>query len=218
VNPSTGSTVRAMTAQDLIDRFGPIPLARIRLDVSPGMATEEDLLRIRDRTDRLCELVDGILVEKVMGYWESYLAGLLLHFLNHFVRQHNLGIVAGADGMMRISRRRVRIPDVSFVSWARLPPGTLPTEPIPDLVPDLAVEVLSEGNTEQEMKEKRRDIFSNGCRLMWFVDHRTATIEVFTAMDRSIVLRENQTLEGGDVLPGFSLRLTDLFTKPRPPG
>lgn len=217
MNPHPEAAVSCLTAQDLLDRFGNIPLARIRFDVPPGTATEEDLLRIHDQTDRSCELVDGILVEKVIGYWESYLAGLIIHFLNQFVLPRRLGIVAGPDGMMRITRRRVRIPDVSFVSWARLPAGRVPTEPIPDLVPDLAVEVLSEGNTDQEMQEKRRDFFTHGCRLMWFVDHRTATVDVYTALDRSFVLREGQTLEGGEVLPGFSLRLADLFAKPQAP-
>ena len=76
-------------------------------------------------------------------------------------------IVVGEAGMMRISQGLVRIPDVSFVSWDRLPEGKVPSEPIPALAPDLAVEVLSQGNTAKEMNRKRREYFEAGVRLVW---------------------------------------------------
>src|SRR5208283_3798107 len=142
---------REWTIADLLHRFGPMVVRRIRFDPPPGTATEEDVAAIHDREDRLYELVDGVLVEKTVGFYESYLAVLLATFVRIFVAERNLGIVAGADGMMRLALGLVRIPDVSFVSWDRLPGRRLPREPIPALAPDLAIEVLSPSNTRQEM-------------------------------------------------------------------
>jgi len=102
---------------------------------------------------------------------------------------------------------------VAFVNWARIPDRRVPEAPIPDLAPDLPVEVLSESNTPGEMLRKRRDYFASGTRLVWQIDHRTRTAEVFTSPMDSIVLDESQTLEGGDVLPGFTLPLAQLFAE-----
>ncbi|HQU41588.1 MAG TPA: Uma2 family endonuclease, partial [Pirellulales bacterium] len=88
-------------------------------------------------------------------------------------------------------------------------------EPVPNIVPDLAVEVLSEGNTKPEMDRKLDDYFGAGVRLVWFVEPRKKTVEVFTGKDESTVLDENATLSGGDVLPGFSMPLRPLFAKPK---
>jgi Uma2 family endonuclease len=140
---------------DLLAQLGDIPPSRILMRPAPGTATEQDviaLLNRHDRHNRLCELVDGVLVEKTMGYEESALAALLVIYLGNLLQQHDLGIVAGADGPLRLLPGLVRLPDVSFVSWNHLPSRHYPKAPIPDLVPDLAVEVLSEGNTSKEME------------------------------------------------------------------
>src|SRR5262245_45327593 len=114
-------TSTVVTLADLLERFGPIPAARIRYDPPPGTASEQDVIALEARENRLFELVDGVLVEKVMGFYESYLAMRLGRFLLAFVEQHDLSIVAGAAGMLHLAPGLVRIPDVSFVSWARLP-------------------------------------------------------------------------------------------------
>jgi Uma2 family endonuclease len=206
--PSTTPTVT-----DLLARLGNIPPHRVLLRPTPGTATEQDVIDIEAREDRLCELVDGVLVEKAMGYEESALAALLIHFLVGFVRQHDLGIVAGADGTLRLMPGLVRIPDVSFVSWDRLPGRRYPRQPIPDLAPDLAVEVLSKSNTAQEMKRKLREYFGVGVRLVWCVDPRARTVRVYTAENQSVLLTAEQTLDGGAVLPGFALPLAQLFPR-----
>ena len=105
------------TVADLQRRFGPIPFSRIRQNPPPGTATEDDVLWLNDHEDRLCELVDGILVEKTVGLEESWLAVRLAGLLSLFVDPSNLGLVTGADGMYRLSQGLVRIPDVAFVSW-----------------------------------------------------------------------------------------------------
>ena len=140
-------TIPDLTVADLLEQFGPLPLNRIRLDPAPGTATEEDVVRIHLREDRLYELVDGVLVEKTMSLYESYLAALLLRLPGNFVDQHDLGFVLGADGMVRLAPGLVRIPDVSFMSWKRLGSKRVPRKPMANLAPDLAVEVLSPSNT-----------------------------------------------------------------------
>ena len=201
------------TAMDLGQRFGSLPLRRIRFDPFPGTATEQDVLDLHQREDRLYELIDGVLVEKPMAFRESCLASFLVTMLKVFAMRHNLGTVAGADGMMRLWPGRVRIPDVAFISWDRLPGRRLPDAPIPDLAPDLAVEVLSPSNTDEEMRQKRQDYFDAGTRLVWIVEPVSRTVAVWTAPDQSTFFREDETLDGGTVLPGFSLPLRQLFAE-----
>jgi Uma2 family endonuclease len=207
------STAAIKTLADLLEQLGGIAPDRVRFRPAPGTATEEDVLAIHDREDRLYELVHGVLVEKAAGIRESLLAIALASLLRGFVMPRHLGIVTGAVGMMRLFLGLVRIPDVAFLSWERLPNRRVPTEPLPELAPDLAVEVLSMGNTPREMARKRQDYFAADVHLVWQVDPRTRTVEVFTAPDQSTVLHEAQTLDGGTVLPGFTLPLQELFSE-----
>lgn len=205
-------TVLSLT--DLAARFGAMPAWRIRSIPPPGTATLEDVIAIHEHENRRCELVDGILVEKTVGFYESILAVALARRLAEFVEAHNLGVVSGEGGMMQLFPGLVRIPDVAFASWKELPEDVT-DEPVPHVVPDLAVEVLSEGNTKPEMDGKLDDYFGAGVRLVWFVDARKKIVEVFTSKQTSTVLAEHDTLTGGEVLPGFSLPLKPLFAKPQ---
>src|SRR5579885_380445 len=130
-----------MTVAELLKKLGGIPAERVLLDPPPGKATEKDVLSVERREGRLCELVEGVLVEKAMGLEESFLAGWLLHLLYQFLAKHKLGFLTAPDGALRLWPGLVRIPDVSFISWDQLPNRKIPKRPIPDLYPDLAVEV-----------------------------------------------------------------------------
>jgi Uma2 family endonuclease len=204
------------TVADLLEQLGGIDPRRVRLRPAPGTATEDDVLDIHDRTGRIYELVDGVLVEKTMGLLESTLASWIGYLLQTFLQQHDLGFLAGEAGATRLMPGLVRIPDVSFISWDQLPKREVPTDPLPDLAPALAVEVLSEGNTEQEMARKLREYFQSGVRLVWLVDPIPRTVRVYTAPDQSVVLTEEQTLDGGDVLPGLTLPLRTVFSRVPP--
>jgi Uma2 family endonuclease len=203
------------TAADLVERFGAIPLSRVHQNPAPGTATEQDVIEISEHEDRLCELIDGTLVEKTVGLYESYLAVLLIELLSSYVRKHKLGIVLGEAGMMRLAPGLVRIPDVSFVSSHRLPDGRVPRESIPDLVPDLAVEVISRHNTRKEMERKLQDYFTAGVQLVWYVYHSPRReVRVYVSPTEYSTVDESGTLDGGAVLPGFTLALKDLFAEP----
>jgi len=200
------------TLGDLLERLGGVPAERVRYFPLPGTATEQDVIEIEARENRLCELVDGVLVEKTMGYRESYLAILIATLLNNFVQPRKLGAVTGADGMMRLFPGLVRIPDVAYVSANRLPGAKIPTEPIPSLAPDLVVEVVSESNTQREMDRKRGEYFRAGVLLIWLIDHRARSAAVFTDPGKDpLLLDQNGILDGGVVLRGFSLSLRSLF-------
>src|SRR5579871_3766290 len=101
---------------DLVHRLGNVPLDRIRFHPAPGTATVEDVRRLQEQEDILCELIEGVLLEKVMGYTESNLAALIAGLLNVFVIPTNLGIVTGPDGTVELMPHLVRIPDVAFTN------------------------------------------------------------------------------------------------------
>ena len=118
------------TLADVIAGIGGVPLGRIRASPSLGTATEADVIRERKSPGRrLCELVDGILVEKPMGAKESILACELIHLLSIHVRGNRLGVILGEAGMLQLFPGRVRIPHVSFIPWDQTPRGRWPDTP-----------------------------------------------------------------------------------------
>jgi Uma2 family endonuclease len=201
------------TFADLLNRLGGVPLERIRFRPFPGTATVQDVIDIERQEGKLCELVEGVLLEKVMGLIESALAGLLIEVLGAFVVPRNLGIVTGADGTVELMSGLVRIPDVAFISWDRLPGRRYPTAPIPQLAPNIAVEVLSRSNTPGEMSVKRQDYFTAGVELVWEIDPDARTVAVYPSATDVTTLTETDTLDGGSVLPGFTLPLQQLFAE-----
>lgn len=210
---STATLLEIQTLADLLDRLGGIPLDRIRFHPAPGSAVEADVVEAEERENRLCELIDGVLVEKPMGFRESILAGAVVQFLREFVVPSNLGHVTGADGMMRLFPGLVRIPDAAFVSWDSLPGGRLPAEPIPDLVPDLAVEVLSNSNTPREIQRKLAEYFDSGVKLVWIIDPDPRTLAVYTAPGEFRLFQSSESIDGGSVLPEFVMSLAELFSE-----
>jgi Uma2 family endonuclease len=176
----------------------------------PGTATKDDLLKPENKN---CELVDETLVEKPVGMRESLLAIWIGHLFQDHVHSRNLGLITGADGTYEVLLGLVRLPDVAFVSWDRLPGRRVPDEPIPNVVPDLAVEVLSPSNTAKEMARKRGEYFRAGVRLVWEIDPRTRTARVYTSETAFADLTTADALDAGSVLPGFQLPLAVVFAE-----
>ena len=200
---------------EVLRGLGGLSPERVRLHPTPGEATEDDVTRIESSDDRLFELVDGVLVEKTGDIGQSLLAASLASSLLSYVDGKDLGVVLGGVAALRLRPGLVRIPDVSFISWDQMPSGEFPSQLIPDLYPDLAVEVLSDSNTAAEMERKLAEYFEAGCRLVWIVDPKTHTADIYTSPTDCQHLRASQSLDGGDVLPGFKLPLKELFASTR---
>ena len=200
------------TVADLIHRLGDIPADRILLEPAPGTATEKDVARWLDGPNkRLVELIDGVLVEKAMGTREGLLANFISRRIGNFAEEHELGLTGGGDSPFRLRLGLVRLPDVSFISWDRIPGGEFPDDAIAGLIPDLAVEVLSRSNTRAEIDLKLDHYFTAGVRLAWVIDPKTQKAIAHTSRHRIREIGIEGELVGGKVLPGFRLSLRDVF-------
>jgi Uma2 family endonuclease len=199
---------------DIHHRLGGVPLHRIRAIPAPGTATEEDLLRAGQP---ICELVDGVLVEKPVGDRESFLASAINARLFAFCEAGKLGVILGEAGYFRLEGKQLRAPDVSFTPWSSFPNHDLPREAYWSVAPALAVEVLSEDNTTAEIGRKIAEFFAAGTRLFWVIDPVARAAQVYTSPAKFKEFDESGTLDGGKVLPGFKLALSDLFSVAEPP-
>jgi Uma2 family endonuclease len=201
------------TLADVLHDLGGVSLKRIRMKPAPGRATEADLIRIRTHEKRLYELVYGVLVEKAMGAAQAYMALFLDRRLGRYIEENDLGLTMGADGPTRLLEGLVRLPDLSFFSWDRIPSKEIPSTPIAGVVPNLAVEIISEGNTRAEINRKLKEYFLAGVELAWVIDPYKRIVAVYTAPDEMTTLPETGTLDGGTVVPGFTMPIKGLFVR-----
>ncbi len=165
------------------------------------------------RTNHTCELIDGILVEKTTGLFESALACVVAYLLHCYLDSRDLGIILGTDGVLEILPGQIRAADVSFIRWERFPGRKLPSEDIFAVAPDLTIEIISEGNTTEEMDRKLRDFFEAGVRLVWYIEFSTRAARAYTAVGEWTEISPNGSLLGGEVLPGFELPLAEAFAR-----
>ncbi len=164
------------TIADLLESLGGIPARRVLFNPVPGTATERDVVDLHERHNRRYELVNATVVEKAIGFDESFFALFLSVALVDYLRTHDLGKPVGNGAMMRLFAGLVRVPDVAFISWERYPRKKRRRGEIPTLAPDLVVEVLRKDNTPKEMARKLREYFEAGVRLVWYVDPSKRTV------------------------------------------
>lgn len=176
--------------------------------------TVEDFYAFLDaqENDRRYELIEGEIVEMPPSSNPNSRLALRLGLrLNIFVENNDLGYVMGADGGYTLSPGTVRIPDCSFVSKDRFPDG------LPDRIeggPDLAVEVISPSETATAIMKKVRMYLDAGTRLVWVIYPEDQVIDVYQPTEQGYLLQTvvaSGSLQGGDVLLGFSLALKSLF-------
>lgn len=205
----------AATIADLLACLGDISPERVRLHPAPGHATYHDLVRANQQHHGpICEWVEKTLVEKAMGFHESWLAFIIMGQFDSYLLANDLGMCTGPDGVMRILPEIGRAPDISFISWKLLPGGKPPPrdEKVPAVVPDLVVEVLSESDTPREMARKREEYFRAGVNVVWEIDPATRSAVVYTGKGVTQV-PVNGTLACEEILPGFVLSLQQVFDR-----
>jgi Uma2 family endonuclease len=201
------------TVAALLKSLGNIPSDRVRLEPHPGTATVKDALRILAHEGRICELIDGVLVEKPMSGYESVLGGVFVQLFRNYLDQNPLGVVLGADGLLRILPGQLRAPDAAFIRFERIPDPEPKFGRAPRWIPNLAVEVLSPGNTAREMRRKLKQYFEAGVELVWMIDPPTRTAKSYRSTTEFDELAPDGVLTAPAILPGFELPLSDLFRR-----
>jgi Uma2 family endonuclease len=163
-----------------------------------------------ENINRNFELIAGEIVEKMVSNPRSSAIGALaVGFLAVFVQQHGLGRVTGADGGYVVGDEKY-IPDAAYISKVRQ--EKQPTEAYNPLAPDLAIEVLSPSNDDDEMRIKIANYLAVGT-VLWVIDPDRERVEVYVSGQPPIILSANDTLEGGKFLPGFKLAVKILFAE-----
>jgi Uma2 family endonuclease len=177
------------------------------------LVTVEELWALPEKPGVRYELVAGELVEvPAAGALHNLIAALVYELLRAFVREHDLGLVF-TDGMGYILDRDpdlLRIPDVSFVSWARVPEDGAPEGYWPG-APDLAVEVVSPHDRADDVHDKVREYLESGARLVWVLWPKRRSVTAHTPDGVTRELDSDDELLGGDALPDFRVRVADLF-------
>lgn len=174
--------------------------------------TVDDLAGFPD-DGRRRELADGRIVEwGVTNFRHGYVLAVLTHLLTAFVLERGLGAVVGGDVMVRIlgSAGDARGADIAFYAAGRIPDDI--EAGLRDRAPDLAVEILSPTDRAGEVQEKVRDWLRAGVKLLWYVNPVTGTTTVHQG-ERATFVGPDEPLDGRDVLPGFTLRLSDVLDK-----
>ena len=176
--------------------------------------TADDLWRMGEGDVRR-ELVDGEVIEMTpAGGVHGRVLVKVGRRLGDYVEAHRLGEVVGGDVGFVLALpsdpERVRAPDVAFISTERLPEGRLPQGFIHG-APDLAVEVLSPSDNPVEVQQKVRDYLEAGARLVWVLAPRARAATVYRPDGSARLVREPESLDGEDVVPGLAVPLADLF-------
>ena len=176
----------------------------------PAQRATEDDLRATTNDGRKYELVDGEIRMNPAGPRHSVISLRLAVALSAFAREKALGEVFGSDIGFRLPGGNVRSPDVSFVASERMGESAS-SDDFPDLAPDLAVEVLSPSERPRHVLDKVGEYLETGVRLVWIIDPAKTKAVVYRSLCDVIELQAGDQLDGGDVLPGFRCRLSDIL-------
>jgi Uma2 family endonuclease len=177
------------------------------------LVTAEELLALPTGMGKRYELVLGELrTMSPSGWRHGSVIGILHALLAEHIRKHKLGMIFGAETGFRLARNpdTVRAPDFAFIAKEHLPKQE-PKEAFWPGAPDLAVEVLSPGDRTGEVDEKIMAWLDAGVAAVWVVDPQLETVTVYAADKTVIVKTAGEMLDGGQVLPGFTCAVDELF-------
>jgi Uma2 family endonuclease len=176
------------------------------------MVTAQELEAMARDAGRV-ELIRGELSKMApAGHEHGVIAGNILALLWNFVREKQLGRAYTAETGFVLQRNpdTVRAPDAAFVTAERAA-GQKRRQGFFDGPPDLAVEVVSPDDAAEMVDEKIFDYLEAGARMVWIVNPRTRTVTVYRSLSDIRVLTAQDSLDGYDLLPGFSVAVSDIF-------
>ena len=177
-----------------------------------SLLTADDLAK-QPNDDARYELVKGVLRKMPpAGFEHGICAAEIGSKLNVYVKTHKLGYVCGAETGFKIAQNpdTVRAPDATFVCQASIERQGI-VRGYWEGAPDLAIEVISPGDTYAEVTEKVEEWLTAGCRMVWVINPRRETVEVYRPNVDFTILRRTDTLDGGDVVEGFQCPVQDIF-------
>lgn len=192
----------------------PERIAQVATAPIPSMMTADELLAMPDDGNRY-ELVQGdLLCVSPSAVWPGIVAGRVFGLLWSFLQGHaRLGICGISETGFRLALDpdTVRSPDVWFVRTEHIPPVGIPEEGFWPGAPDLAIEVLSPSDRFVDVMRKVQEYLAAGAHLVWVIDPKGRSAAAFAPERMPLLLGEDDVLEGGDLLPGFTLRLGDVL-------
>lgn len=179
--------------------------------------TVEEFERIADspeNVERLLELIEGEIVEKMPTEEHNMASGNLYSAIKAYAKAHQLGrVVYETSYHVLGDKQNVRIPDIAFTRTERLQPVV--KQGSAKQLPDLAIEVRSPNQSMKKLREKAAYLLKNGVQIVWIFDPKPQIAEVCTLGEdgkmQTRTLASDGTLDGGDVLPGFTLPMKDVF-------
>ncbi|MDQ3820894.1 MAG: Uma2 family endonuclease [Acidobacteriota bacterium] len=178
--------------------------------------TADELFTMKDDGFRY-DLVKGELRKMSPAEGEhGIIIGRLTAALGHHIEENDLGEVFGAETGFKLASNPDTVlgPDLAFISNEKIPQSGIPVA-FWQGAPDLAVEVVSPGNTRREIEEKIEEYLAAGVSLVWIINPKRRTITVHRANAEPVTLEGSDTLDGSDVVPGFTYSIARLFKQKR---
>ena len=182
------------------------------MTTKPGLLTADDLLRL-DSQGMKGELIHGVLHETVSAGGEhGEIVGALITAVRPYVRSRRLGRVGGSDSGVLLERNpdTVREPDMFYISAEKLPLDVR-IAGYYEVVPDLVAEVFSPSDTSREFNDKIEMWLGVGVQLVLAIYPETRTVEAHQPGGAAVTLTQDDAIHGGEVLPGFSCPVRDIF-------
>ena len=161
------------------------------------------------------EIINGELIDMGnSGALHGYVCSLALAALAGYILPKKLGVILDSSTAFKMKNGNKRSPDIAFFAKERLQGMAVLPSGYLEGAPDLAVEVLSPGNTVEEIEDKLTEYFENGSRLVWVIHPTQHYVLVYrSAHEPDRLLKGKDSLDGEEVIPGFSLAIADLFQK-----
>jgi len=173
------------------------------------VAEFQEIEALPENADKTLELIAGEIVEKVASFTPSKISSRIIYHFTGYLIERPIGYVTGEAGGYIMSGEDTYNPDVGYISKERLPEEPPREAPVP---PDLAVEVKSPTDSKRKMRLKAEKYLAYGTNIVWLIFPKERMVEVYKSGEEDVEnIGIDGTLDGGDILPGFTLKVRDIF-------